>query len=134
MLAYTRSIETLSGKEPTAVDDLISCIYMLTEFVLGYVPWSKAKEKQAIIDWKKQVERWDRVEDDESRVLLNNYSRIFEWLREQPSLYTIDYEALYELLLRSPEPGSAADQSLFGFSNPLNDVYEHGFAEKKGSK
>ncbi|KAK6742247.1 hypothetical protein RB195_009860 [Necator americanus] len=130
------STETMTGKDPTATDDIISCIYMLTEFVLGSIPWATETEKQAIISHKKQVERWDRVEDEKHNVLLINYHKLYEWLRKQPPLETIDYEAFYEELLKTPETGNQAggDQSLFGFSNPLNDVYEHGFAEKKGGR
>ncbi|KAL6726364.1 hypothetical protein Aduo_008343 [Ancylostoma duodenale] len=126
----------MSGKEPLAVDDLISCLYMLTEFVLGSIPWSHLTEKQAIINEKKKVEEWDRVEDEKRNALLINYRNLYEWLRNQPNLlHTIDYEAFYEELLKTPESSAlegAKDQSLFGFSNPLNDVYDHGFAEKKG--
>ncbi|EYC17027.1 hypothetical protein Y032_0032g2625 [Ancylostoma ceylanicum] len=126
----------MSGKCPTAFDDIVSCLYMLTEFVLGYIPWSSHTEKQAIINEKKKVEEWDRVEDGKRNTLLINYRNLYEWLRNQHILHTIDYEAFYEELLKTPDSGGppdrAADQSLFGFSNPLNDVYDHGFAEKKG--
>ncbi|VDL72425.1 unnamed protein product [Nippostrongylus brasiliensis] len=50
---------------------------------------------------------------------------------------TVEYEALYEELLRMIDanaPPNANDQSMFGFSNPLVDAYEHGFVEKKAGK
>ncbi|VDM58578.1 unnamed protein product [Angiostrongylus costaricensis] len=79
------SVETLSGKAPTAVDDLISCIYMMTEFVLGNVPWHTQIEKQRIINTKKEVERWKNVEDAQHNTLLTNYCKLYEWLHSQPS-------------------------------------------------
>ncbi|RCN42077.1 hypothetical protein ANCCAN_11947 [Ancylostoma caninum] len=113
----------MSGKEPLAIDDLISCLYMLTEFVLGSIPWSQQTEKQAIINEKKKVEEWDRVEDEKRNVLLNNYRNLYEWLRNQQNLlHTIDYEAFYEELLKTPDssaPEGSKDQSLFGFSKCL---------------
>ncbi|KAK6015411.1 hypothetical protein OSTOST_19163 [Ostertagia ostertagi] len=127
------SPETLSGKEPTAIDDIVSCLYIMTEFALGQIPWHKETDKQAIINNKRQVECWARVEDEKGNALLNHYSKIFEWLRQQPLVQTINYEALYEEILRMPESGATnpGEQSLFGFSNPLLDAYDHGFTEKK---
>ncbi|KAK5973236.1 Protein kinase domain-containing protein [Trichostrongylus colubriformis] len=127
------SVETLNGKEPTAIDDLISCIYIMTEFVLGQIPWHKEQTKQAIINMKHAVEGRARIEDQKGTTLLNHYSKIFEWLRQQPLLQTINYEALYEEILKMPDTGQTnpAEQSLFGFSNPLLDAYDHGFTEKK---
>ncbi|KIH65764.1 hypothetical protein ANCDUO_03912 [Ancylostoma duodenale] len=84
------SVETMSGKEPLAVDDLISCLYMLTEFVLGSIPWSQLTEKQAIINEKKKVEEWDRVEDEKRNALLINYRNLYEWLRNQPNLLWVE--------------------------------------------
>ncbi|CAJ0597609.1 unnamed protein product [Cylicocyclus nassatus] len=123
------SADTMSGKDPTAIDDIISCLYMLAEFVLGCIPWAKETSKQGIIDYKRQVEQWERVLDETHSTLLVKYGKLYEWLRDQPPLQTIDYEAFYELLLKTPG-GISGDQSLFGFSNPLLDVYEHGFAAK----
>ncbi|XGW29618.1 hypothetical protein V3C99_009010, partial [Haemonchus contortus] len=127
------STETLIGKEPTAVDDVISCIYIMTEFVLGQIPWAKENGKEAIVKSKKTVERMVCVEDEKGNTLLNNYSKIFEWLKQQPHMQTLNYESLYEEILRMiPETaGQAGEQSLFGFSNPLLDAYDHGFVEKK---
>ncbi|KJH48996.1 hypothetical protein DICVIV_04895 [Dictyocaulus viviparus] len=131
------SIETLTGKEPRAVDDLISCIYILTEFVLGQVPWHTQTEKQAIINSKKELETSERLEDAHNNVLLINYRKLYEWLRSQSPFRTINYEAFYEEILKLPDvvnTSGAPEPSLFGFSNPLNITYEHGFVEKKAHK
>ncbi|KAK6049219.1 hypothetical protein COOONC_13277, partial [Cooperia oncophora] len=115
------STETLTGKEATAIDDIISCIYIMTEFALGQIPWHKETEKQ----------------DEKGSVLLNHYSKLFEWLKQQPLVQTINYEALYEEILRMPDQSgqtNPGEQSLFGFSNPLLDAYDHGFTEKKTNK
>ncbi|WKY04727.1 hypothetical protein Q1695_005607 [Nippostrongylus brasiliensis] len=131
------SIETLTGKAPTVADDLISCIYMLTEFALGQIPWHECTEKQAILNKKKETEALDRLEDEKKVPLLNGYKKIYSWIKSQPPLQTVEYEALYEELLRMIDanaPPNANDQSMFGFSNPLVDAYEHGFVEKKAGK
>uniref|UniRef100_A0A1I7WK83 Protein kinase domain-containing protein n=1 Tax=Heterorhabditis bacteriophora TaxID=37862 RepID=A0A1I7WK83_HETBA len=125
-----RSADTMAGKDSTSVDDLVSCIYMLTKFILGYVPWHLETEKQAIINCKKNVESWDYVEDELHNKLLVNNNKIYAILKRSNGFtIPVDYEDLYAQLLHNVS-NFPIDHSLFGFSNNLLEEYDNISAEK----